>query len=910
MPTVVSSRALVPIGRRIRNAPEDSDASKAIVLRRKQDGETEDLSKALIIRPADDGKDDRQALVLYRKKGGQEALKELADWHKSSALLPPFRLDELLRISDSQFMSCLNELRSLQDPLYFHDDILETIHATREYVIFKEKGGNDPLQNQNFVTSIIASRIHNAYFRTAAWKYVRDHAKLLKDMGLEDLNVYAQLKGKEALALVYLEAYQMLKLIEASGQHELGLVATASPHYMKHFQEVNGNLVWDSQEGYKLHKSLVDTIIIEMIFPQGRYELSILMLCLRDAITAGDDKTTNRFTQDVFDAIGDLSVTLQLLDMMDAPISASDAKAWRQAQSQNINATFSGLIQSSLSATNHVAGIGSLVVPLTKTKTPATLEKIWETINQTFVARAGMDIDILWGLEDSMNPEPQWSAWALARTKPDDDDAAGYGRALVRKSRGGGETGTSKKKRLAIAAEPTSDGEMPDLVSDSEEEASDEEDYDSDAWSDAESDEFEANARRYYEDIRQEHAKKQAAAAREKSPEERGNPFKTLFRSLKGRFLTKNPILSVEPQAPRAEFDERDEDEDQPSKKKKKKKPKKKTGGGGEDDLPGLLPPYPYKNAPSDMPGLIPLSVASERLKNKQAMGAATSEPKILAKKNNVMLEEVEDADTPKAEGSGSKKKKKKKKKAKKAGEPAEAEEEEEEEPRPQTPPPKASPAAAKSPQSRGTPKSPKQSKATPTSPTPRAASASTSSLYTPAPETAQSGRAYMKSEGIDVKTKAKSRPLGKLGDFMSRTFRRGRDEEEEDKAPTKEEDETKVPSGVAERLASYMKSIKPRAIPTWQRILGMDESKGQTGLDWNEFVKAMTDLGFEYDESSAGSRVRFDPPDRKDKSYTVHKPHPDPWLHPRRVKAIARDLRKIYGFDESMLAGLTKETE
>lgn len=79
MPTVVSSRALVPIGRRIRNAPEDSDASKAIVLRRKQAGEeNEDLSKALIIRPSDDGKDDRQALVLYRKKGGPEALRELA----------------------------------------------------------------------------------------------------------------------------------------------------------------------------------------------------------------------------------------------------------------------------------------------------------------------------------------------------------------------------------------------------------------------------------------------------------------------------------------------------------------------------------------------------------------------------------------------------------------------------------------------------------------------------------------------------------------------------------------------------------------------------------------------------------------------------------------------------------------
>ncbi|CCO33593.1 hypothetical protein BN14_09989 [Rhizoctonia solani AG-1 IB] len=86
MPTVVSSRALVPIGRRIRNAPEDSDASKAIVLRRKQQDDSEDLSKALIIRPSDDAKDDRQALVLYRKKGAQEMLRELVELYAPPAL--------------------------------------------------------------------------------------------------------------------------------------------------------------------------------------------------------------------------------------------------------------------------------------------------------------------------------------------------------------------------------------------------------------------------------------------------------------------------------------------------------------------------------------------------------------------------------------------------------------------------------------------------------------------------------------------------------------------------------------------------------------------------------------------------------------------------------------------------------
>ncbi|KAG9122410.1 hypothetical protein FRC07_001219, partial [Ceratobasidium sp. 392] len=667
MPTVVSSRALVPVARRIKNASEQDDASKAVVLRKKQEGdETEDLSKALIIRPADDGRDDRQALVLYRKKGGPQALRELAEWHKSSTLLPPFRLIELLRVAESQFLSCLSELQKLQDPLYFHDDILDTIKATREYALYEanNKTGDDPLKNPTTVTHAIASR-------TAAWKYVRDHAKLLQDLGLDNVNVYAQLKGNPALCMAYLETYEMLRQIEASGQHEVGLLASASPYYMKHFKDNSGNIEWDPSSGMRLNKSLVDTIVIEMILPQSRYPMSILMLCLRDAIAASDSKTTERFTQNVFDAIGDLSVTLQLLDMMDTPISASDARAWRLSQTENINAPFSALIKSSQGASSHVAGIGSLVVPLTKTKTPATLEKIWESINSTYVARAGMDIDILWGLEDSMNPEPQWSAWAITRTKEHDDDTdeGKNARALVPKgprSKHPDAVEARRQRRLAIANEPTTD-DMPILESESEGEWED--DDDSDGWTDSDSDEEDDEeareiANRQFEAMMKEAAEfekqAQTSAAGAKGPEPKGNPFKTLFRSLKGRFLTKNPILSVDPQ-PTPEFDERDEDDehpDQPGKKKKKKKAKKKTGAApGEDDLPPLEPIYQYRGpVAKDMPPLIPVSVAAERLKAKNA--ASASEPKVLVNKNNVKLEEVEDADTHKAEGSGKKKKK------------------------------------------------------------------------------------------------------------------------------------------------------------------------------------------------------------------------------------------------------------
>ncbi|KAF8749705.1 HicA toxin of bacterial toxin-antitoxin [Rhizoctonia solani] len=856
MPTVVSSRTLVPIGRRIRNAPEDSDASKAIVLRRKQQNDTEDLSKALIIRPSHDAKDDRQAWFSIAKRVHRKCYANLLvnifiilplfstdaspAWHKSSALLPPFKLDDLLRIADSQFMACLSELQNLQDPY--------------TSLMISPKPSNT-LVNM----SSIAYRIHNAYFKTAAWKYVRDHAKLLKDLELDDSNIFAQIKANPALSTAYLELHGMLKLIEASGQKELGLLAAATKHYMRHVKESSNGLVWDPEAGLKLHKSLVDTIIIEMVFPQARYELSILMLCLRDAIALGNYKTTDRFDQSVFDAIGDLSVRVSLRPFLPA-FECSTLQ---------------------YGAASHVAGIENLVEPLTKTKTPAVLEKIWEMINQTYVARAGMDVDILWGLEDSMNPEPQWSAWALTSTKLGDDEAEKNRRALVRKTHPRDDLPGRKQRLLAIAAEPTqSDDIPPGLVSDTEDEDIEEWETEDDAYS-------------------EKRRKREADKAKEKEKEKEKSAlypfdyFPLYSYTGTGRFLTKDPALSVEPQPLQPDFesdDEQDEHGDHPAKKKKKKKTKKKPAGGagGDDDMPGLIPTYPYRHTPADLPALIPLSVANERLKAKQSSaGGLRAE----AKKPSVTVEELEDPDAGGAGGGGAGGGKKKKKVA-----------EEKRRKRPASrnnrkmktttkagrlppPPParSASASASKSPTKTKGAKSPKSP-----SGSLGGAAASLSSLYTPQPETAQSAQSYLKSEGIAPKSKTKSRPeesqLDKLGSFMSRTF--GRQKEEQQQQQEEEEGS--------------------QGDPAWEKILGVDDTKGQGGLEWNEFVKAMIELGFEYDESSAGSRVRFDPPDKKDKSYTVHKPHPDPWLHPKRVKDIARDLKKMYGFDEKMLAGLS----
>lgn len=69
------------------------------------------------------------------------------------------------------------------------------------------------------------------------------------------------------------------------------------------------------------------------------------------------------------------------------------------------------------------------------------------------------------------------------------------------------------------------------------------------------------------------------------------------------------------------------------------------------------MPAYPVKGIASDLPPLIPVSVAAERLKARNAAAAAGGE-KVLVKKANVQLGEVDDEDTHKPETSGKKKKK------------------------------------------------------------------------------------------------------------------------------------------------------------------------------------------------------------------------------------------------------------
>ena len=159
----------------------------------------------------------------------------------------------------------------------------------------------------------------------------------------------------------------------------------------------------------------------------------------------------------------------------------------------------------------------------------------------------------------------------------------------------------------------------------------------------------------------------------------------------------------------------------------------------------------------------------------------------------------------------------------------------------------------------------------------------STASLVPSAePETAQSAHSYLQSLSISDKKKVKSRPdhaslfsqpdTEKKGFFSGLSLKKGKDKE----------------SAMKEARQSWFSKLSKKTETLMHQLLGTSENdKVGAPMKWDSFLKVtdilsgypsttaeflqiMREMGFEYDPSTAGSSVRFDPPNKNDK-VSVH---------------------------------------
>lgn len=176
-------------------------------------------------------------------------------------------------------------------------------------------------------------RIHNQYMMTSAWKIVRNILNELIQRGMSNKNYKALLGNDMKIRGLYLALTHMVDLMVDMYQQRFSVLALnsgtfdsfipdpptnrsgSSAHYARYFKQQESNdpvdeseIIFDHNELRDAALSFIDSIIIELCFPQAPYPKFVLYQILHDAAEESP-KDTKRFSQLMWDAVGDLSVS-------------------------------------------------------------------------------------------------------------------------------------------------------------------------------------------------------------------------------------------------------------------------------------------------------------------------------------------------------------------------------------------------------------------------------------------------------------------------------------------------------------------------------------------------------------------------------------------------------------------------
>ena len=147
-------------------------------------------------------------------------------------------------------------------------------------------------------------------------------------------------------------------------------------------------------------KSFLDSIIIELCFPKAPYPKQILYHILHDAVDESP-KEAKRFPQSMWDAVGDLSVSLylqgslgqsrptftqvslELQDLLESPLLGPQGEKLRTLPRQmpeQYERWLDAQIYSN-QASGSCANFKDLINPLERTKDSFVLDNMWKFIN-------------------------------------------------------------------------------------------------------------------------------------------------------------------------------------------------------------------------------------------------------------------------------------------------------------------------------------------------------------------------------------------------------------------------------------------------------------------------------------------------------------------------------------------------
>ncbi|KIM69786.1 hypothetical protein SCLCIDRAFT_1208320 [Scleroderma citrinum Foug A] len=825
--------------------------------------------------------------------------------------MSPLKLEKCIRIAESEFNASLDSIAALKDSELFYDTIKDEIVARTPHTT--SRGIEDILSNTSHVASVVATRIHNAYVIASGWKIVLDILRGLEKSGLKDATAHAQLRKDDGLRSRYLALWDVVNVLVDLGQMQFSVLATTTPHYSHYFETAESTkqgelgVVFDWSGLKDACKSFMDSIIIELCFPGAPYPKRILFQVLHDAVDECP-REAKRFPQKMWDAVGDLSVTLELQELLESPLLGPEGaklKASPRKMPERYELWLDAQIYSK-KASESYEKFQDIINPLESTRSQAVLDRMWKAIDMNYFGVSSVFIDNLWQLEDAHRRTPQWSVVYMPDFPMSDYDSGSEDATtgLVKRDPRRNELKKQQRKLLAItdgraddsyddmpglrSVSDTSDESDADYDSDDDDEGGDDDDDDETAY-DEEEDVVYRNFHREAMDAartipeflyRNAHVPEFDAMAEECKE----NPFFKILSSLQGRMFSSSAKLSATSRT----------------------EPRKGVLGANLQAVKttgNVTPAFDidFSNVPED--DLPPLQALATPKKKRTIMIRTTDPPMavsgmphdrplsggvnaavvpLIPRGQRATVEDFEDeVDTMSSTSKKKKKKKKPKKKQFAIDKLATVQDD------------VASMAntesitlgsfagvRSKSPSS----KLP-DSNASMTS----LGHMSTTSLAI-APTTAKSAHAYLQELGPQ-KEKIKSRPHHTSGFPEKKGFLSKLSGKDQDKHSVQKDSEANV------KKPSVFSRLRKKTKGYMERLLHIGDEKG--GLKWENLLKIMREMGFSYDPSTAGSSVRFDPPNKADKSITIHKPHPDPTIDPTRLKKISKRLKEYYGWCE-----------
>ena len=84
----------------------------------------------------------------------------------------------------------------------------------------------------------------------------------------------------------------------------------------------------DDKKVRAITSSFLDSIVIELLFPESKFPEAVLYQLLQDVLRESPNQA-KRFTSAMWNAVGDLSVSVQLQSILEAAILGPDEATWR-----------------------------------------------------------------------------------------------------------------------------------------------------------------------------------------------------------------------------------------------------------------------------------------------------------------------------------------------------------------------------------------------------------------------------------------------------------------------------------------------------------------------------------------------------------------------------------------------------